>query len=81
MKTDEIDALIGANMKRLRKSAGITQSGLADKLGLHQHQVWKYENARDRISSSRLWLIAEALKVNLLELFKGVSNTSMEKKQ
>jgi transcriptional regulator with XRE-family HTH domain len=69
------DKLIGQNIRANRLSRGLTQKGLADKIGVTFQQVQKYEEGANGARGSRLVQIAKALDVPILELFKGVGPT------
>lgn len=64
-----IDVEVGARLRVLRKLRGLSQSDLAERLGLTFQQVQKYERGANRISASKLWQVAEILKVPVSELF------------
>lgn len=57
----DIDVRIGRRVELARKSAGLTQHQLAQKLGISFQQLQKYECAANRISCSRLHDIAIAV--------------------
>lgn len=48
-----IDAVIGANLRRLRKKRKISQTALGRHLGVSFQQIQKYENGTNRLSVSR----------------------------
>jgi transcriptional regulator with XRE-family HTH domain len=48
------DREVGQQISRLRKAAGLTQEGLAERLGVSQQQVGKYERGENRLSHTRL---------------------------
>lgn len=50
----------------------MSQAKLADALGLTFQQVQKYESGRNRISSSRLQIIADTLHVRPSYFFSGL---------
>lgn len=56
----------------MRWLRGITQSQLADKVGVRFQQIQKYENGANRVSASRLWELAEALDVAIAYFFEGL---------
>jgi transcriptional regulator with XRE-family HTH domain len=56
-----------------RHSAGMSQQGLADKLGRHQSYVAKYEGGERRIDVVELAEIASVLKLDLSAVIKEVS--------
>ena len=64
-KPNEIDVVIGQNLREIRKIRGISQSYLASKIGVTYQQIQKYECAKDRISASKLIIIAVELCVSL----------------
>jgi transcriptional regulator with XRE-family HTH domain len=66
-----IDAHVGSRVKLRRKVVGITQTELARQLGITFQQVQKYENGANRISASRLYLMAEILNAPIESFFEG----------
>lgn len=54
---------IGELIRSMRKSSGMSQMGLADKIGVSYQQVQKYEKGINKLSLSRLKQIAGALAV------------------
>ncbi len=58
---DPIDIAIGARMRLRRKSLGISQSVLSDRVGVSFQQIQKYERGANRVSGSMLVSIALAL--------------------
>jgi len=67
-----IDVEIGNRVRVLRLANGLTQSDLAASAGIRFQQIQKYETGVNRISCSRLWLIAAALKVPATDFFIGL---------
>ena len=74
------DIEIGRKIRALRLERGLSQSGLADGIGLTFQQVQKYEKGTNRIGASRLQQIANILKVPpqffFEELPKGRTTTT-----
>jgi transcriptional regulator with XRE-family HTH domain len=60
---DARDAEIGLLIRAQRKQLGLSQTDLAERIGVTFQQVQKYENGTNRISIGRLTRIAEALDV------------------
>ncbi|MEC7761597.1 MAG: helix-turn-helix transcriptional regulator [Pseudomonadota bacterium] len=58
-----VDVEIGRRIRDKRVSAGFTQKQLSALIGVNFQQLQKYESAANRVSGSRLWLIAKALSV------------------
>ena len=59
---------LGERLKKLRGDAGLTQSGLADKLNVHIQTVSKWERGKTLPDVSSLGAIADALGVPLESL-------------
>jgi|SRR5262245_3519166 len=68
---DSIDRIVGRNIRIYRLQKGLTQTELADELGLTFQQVQKYEKGINRVGSGRLLKIATFLDVPVTALFKG----------
>ena len=47
----------------------MTQMGLGKQIGTTFQQIQKYETGFNRVSASRLWMIAEVLEVGVEDLF------------
>ena len=58
---DPVDIAIGARMRLRRKSLGVSQGVLADRIGVSFQQVQKYERGANRVSGSTLVAVAAAL--------------------
>ena len=64
MNEDEINKLIGENLRAARVKAGYKLKDVAERTGLTYQQVQKYELGQNRITAARVVLIA---KVFLME--------------
>ena len=71
--TSNLDAEIGRRLRQARLAENLTQDGLAQRLGISFQQVQKYENGANRVSSSRLWAIGNALGVPVTYFFEGLA--------
>lgn len=58
---DPIDVLVGQRVRLLRRQRGVSQSGLAEAIGVSFQQVQKYEKASNRISLSMASRVAQTL--------------------
>ncbi len=76
MNEKEIDLIIGANVKKYRTLAGISQQQVGNILNVTFQQVQKYENGKNRISASKLVIIANKLGISINDL----CNTEAPKK-
>lgn len=64
-----VDASVGRRIGERRSAMGLSQTALAQRLGISPQQVQKYEAGQNRISASRLSDIATALGVTPGALF------------
>ncbi|TQM89565.1 helix-turn-helix domain-containing protein [Roseinatronobacter monicus] len=67
-----IDIHVGKRLRERRLAAGMTQSQLSDEVSVKYQQIQKYETGANRVSSSRLWEFARALKVPITFFFDGI---------
>ncbi len=67
-----VDILVGARARQRRTLLGMTQTDLADALGLTFQQVQKYENGRNRISASRLYDLSRVVDVSIEYFFDDI---------
>ena len=70
-RSGALDVLLGSRVKRLRRELGMSQSVLAEKLGITFQQVQKYENGTNRISALMLIKLAASLNVSVGDLLPG----------
>jgi len=70
-----IDVHVGARIRLRRTLLGISQSVLAETIGLTFQQVQKYERGSNRVTSSRLVDLANALDVSVPYFFEEMSAT------
>jgi transcriptional regulator with XRE-family HTH domain len=68
-RTTEIDRVIGAKIRMRRGEIGMTQTQLANAIGVTFQQVQKYEQGTNRVGGSRLAGIAKALEVPVSYFF------------
>ena len=69
--TNPIDKHVGSRVRMRRLILGMSQSKLADGLGLSFQQVQKYEKGADRMGASRLQHISDILQVPVPFFFEG----------
>ena len=62
---DPVDIGIGARMRLRRKSLGISQGVLSERVGVSFQQIQKYERGANRVSGSMLVAIAGALDTSV----------------
>lgn len=61
--SDAVDAHVGSRVRLRRTLMGLSQTNLADKLGLTFQQVQKYERGHNRIGAGRLFKVSQVLDV------------------
>src|SRR5258708_1434853 len=68
---DPLDVMVGAKIRILRIHGGVSQTDLAEQIGVTFQQVQKYERGINRVGASRLSRIATVLNVSIGELFES----------
>jgi transcriptional regulator with XRE-family HTH domain len=66
-----IDTHVGSRVRMRRLMLGLSQTKLADAIGLTFQQVQKYEKGTNRVSASRLQQICDVLQVQVPFFFEG----------
>jgi len=69
---DPIDIHVGGRVRNRRKQRSMSQTTLGKILGITFQQVQKYERGTNRIGSSRMFRISEALEVEVGYFFEGL---------
>jgi len=68
------DIVVGRNIRIVRQKLRMSQSTLAQHVGVTFQQIQKYEKGLNRVGASRLAQIAAALQVPIPSLFQGVGD-------
>jgi transcriptional regulator with XRE-family HTH domain len=71
---DPIDVQVGSRIRLQRNCLGISQTALASTLGITFQQVQKYERGLNRVSASKLQVIAKTLGVPVSYFFEDGPN-------
>jgi transcriptional regulator with XRE-family HTH domain len=74
------DQHVGTRVRMRRLQLGMSQTTLADALGLTFQQVQKYEKGANRISASRLQQISNILQAPMSYIFENAPGTSGKSK-
>jgi transcriptional regulator with XRE-family HTH domain len=77
----EIDVHVGQRVRQRRVLCGLSQTELADAIGLTFQQLQKYECGMNRISASKLWQISQILDVPVQWFFKEFSDVKDVEKE
>lgn len=72
-----IDLHVGTRVRFRRKSLGLSQTDLAQALGLTFQQVQKYERGANRVSASKLFDIARYLQAPIPYFFEGLGGETV----
>ena len=68
----ELREVIGSNVKRYRKAAGLTQPALGQLCGLHKNTILNIEKGgTESVQLESLEAIARALRIDVDELFRA----------
>jgi transcriptional regulator with XRE-family HTH domain len=70
------DVEIGRKIRALRLQRGLSQTDLADGIGLTFQQVQKYEKGTNRVSAGRLQKIAEMLDIPVTFFYGSAGETA-----
>ena len=73
------DIAVGRRVRAQRLARNMSQSALADRLGLSFQQLQKYEKGTNRISAGRLQEIAEVFGIPVSALFGADSKTGQHR--
>ena len=73
-----VDVMVGKRVRLRRLQLSLSQTELAQKLGLTFQQVQKYEKGTNRVSCSRLSEISEVLDVPITLFFSDKLETKAE---
>ena len=69
---ERVDNHVGSMFRTRRQELGLSQTAVADRLGVTFQQVQKYERGMNRISASRLHDLCEILGVPVEYFFDGL---------
>jgi transcriptional regulator with XRE-family HTH domain len=67
-----VDKVIGENIHRRRRAAGMSQTELGNAVGVTFQQIQKYENGLNSVASARVPAVCAALGISIVDLFVGV---------
>lgn len=69
---DRVTRHVGARIRRRRREIGVSQSKLAETIGVSFQQVQKYESGANRVSATLLWRISQMLGTSTDYWFDGL---------
>jgi transcriptional regulator with XRE-family HTH domain len=71
LRNTDIDRFLGRRIKELRVLTGTSQRQVAERLGVSNQQVQKYEKGINQLSPGQLLALAQAFEVAVADLFDG----------
>ncbi len=71
--TKTADEHVGRAIQRRREKLAMKPSELAARIGVTELNIIEFENGLQRVSASRLYMIAKTLEAHLANFFEGVS--------
>jgi len=74
---NKLDVALGLRIRQRRKSLGVSQTALAEGVGLTFQQIQKYERGFNRVSFSRLVDIAHALDCRVVDLIGDLDDSNI----
>jgi transcriptional regulator with XRE-family HTH domain len=74
---NKLDVALGLRIRQRRKALGVSQTALADAIGLTFQQIQKYERGFNRVSFSRLVDISHALDCRVVDLIGDLDDAGM----
>jgi len=74
VQREELQRRLGRRIRELRLKRGWTQDVFADKSGFHRAQVGAFERGEMNITLASLLLIAQTLRLKVVDLFKGLED-------
>jgi transcriptional regulator with XRE-family HTH domain len=63
---------VGRNVRKLRMAGGFTQDAFADHAGLNRSHMGEIERGESNVTVKTLKIIADALKVKIVDLVAGL---------
>lgn len=76
LTAEEVDRHVGAELRKARKAAGLSQGALGQAIGVTFQQIQKYERGANRVSASAMWGLSRALGVRPADLFPPMDDPS-----
>jgi transcriptional regulator with XRE-family HTH domain len=68
--SSQLNRQIGANLKAARKSCGLTQTELGDRIGRDGFQISRWERGAHKPSDEALYALGEALGLDYFDFFR-----------
>jgi transcriptional regulator with XRE-family HTH domain len=76
-RRQDIDQYVSTRIRERRILLGLTQQQMAELIGVTYQQARKYEKALNRVAAGRLYLIAQALGVEVGYFYEGLQTAAV----
>lgn len=73
---NEIDKVVGANLRLFRTGKRMSQASLAELVGVSFQQIQKYEKGSNRIGASTLWEFCEIFNIKPSHFYDGLTSNN-----
>ena len=73
-----LDTHVGQHIRDKRNERGMSQTEVANALGVTFQQVQKYEHGTNRVGASRLYDLSRVLNVPIQVFFEGLKNNQAD---
>jgi transcriptional regulator with XRE-family HTH domain len=80
-RPDQTDVAVGQRIRAFRRDADLSQTELANRIGVTFQQVQKYEKGVNRVGAGRLTQIADALDVPITAFFEGLARPADKRRR
>lgn len=73
-----VSLYVGSRLKLRRLELNLTQSDIAEQVGVTYQQIQKYESGRDQIGAERMFTLAKAMNVEVEYFFSGFKSAKSQ---
>jgi transcriptional regulator with XRE-family HTH domain len=78
VKKEEISQIVGAKIRKIRITQGLSIQNLAYEIGIEYTQLSRIERGKINTSIFQLFLISRALEVNFADIIQGLDNIEVK---
>jgi transcriptional regulator with XRE-family HTH domain len=78
VKKNEISQIVGAKIRKIRITQGLSIQNLAYEIGIEYTQLSRIERGKINTSIFQLFLISRALEVNFADIIQGLDNIEVK---
>jgi transcriptional regulator with XRE-family HTH domain len=78
VKKDEISQIVGAKIRKIRITQGLSIQNLAYEIGIEYTQLSRIERGKINTSIFQLFIISRALKVSFAAIIEGLDKVEFQ---